>query len=90
MDDPADDDSDDRAADCTDGQDDQERCNHAKEHVWCRVGQADENHGDGASHDEGQGIGLSQAVFFQKAQFMKDDAEDKAKDEDTDARSLGQ
>lgn len=90
MDDPADDDSDDRAADCTDGQDDQQWCNHAEEHVWCRVGQADENQGDGTSHDESQGIGLCQAVFFQKAQFMQDDAEDEAEDEDADARSLGQ
>lgn len=89
-DDPADDDGDDRAADCTDGQNDQKRCNHAQEHVWRRVGQADENQGDGTSHDESQGIGLCQAVFFQKAQFMQDDAEDEAEDEDADARSLGQ
>ena len=89
-DNPADDDGDDRAADRTDGQDDQERRNHAQEHVWRRVGQADENQGDGTGHDEGQGIGLCQAVFFQKAQFMKDDAENEAEDEDADARSLCQ
>lgn len=89
-DNPADDDGDDRAADRTDSQDDKERRNHAQEHVWRRVGQADENQGDGTSHDESQGIGLCQAVFFQKAQFMQDDAEDEAEDEDADARSLGQ